>query len=258
MKTITVYAERGLPGGEVQTYRFGARAVRGVPREPLRLNQPCAVAGLAIAHNSEVRAVLVRFGADWVPLVEGQPLTVPPGFRFDAGVIEIDALPDHPHDGTLILQIAETPAEAAMLSRHVSPVTRLSLRRFGKHVFDERHREIHIAAPIAPTGVRQYLAISAAGTYSAIQNIVCGVAGGVRGPGGEWRWFSLGTFDAASLAVEPLVFASASRDAQHAPWEAWKILNMNWKPEDEDDLGISALITCGWDTNFDQPVVPVP
>lgn len=255
MKTVTVYAERGLPGGEVQTYRFGARAVRGVPREPLRLNQPCAVAGLAIAHNSEVRAVLVRFGADWVPLVEGQPLVVPPGFRFDAGVIEVDALPDHPHDGTLILQIAETAAEAAMLSRHISPVTRLSLRRFGKHVFDERHREIHIAAPIAPTGVRQYLAISAAGTYSATQNIICGVLGGVRGPGGEWRWFHLGNFDAAGLAAEPRVFALASEDARHAAWEAWKILNMNWMPEDEDDLGISALITCGWDTgNFSAPL----
>src|SRR5690606_1079066 len=147
----------------------------------------------------------------WVPLVEGQPLAVPPGWRFDAGVIEIDALPDHPHDGTLILQIAETPAEAAMLSRHVSPVTRLSLRRFGRHVFDEAHRDIYIAPPIAPTGVRQYLAISPAGSYDAIKDIGFGVWGGVRGPDGEWRWRLLGTFFATEL-TETKMFASAADD----------------------------------------------
>lgn len=258
MRTVTVHAERGLPGGSAMTYRFGSRAVRGVPVQPLRIPQPGRVCGLAIAHNSEVRAVRVRLRGDWVALVEGQPLVFPEALRggLDGSQLEIDCMEDHPHDGALALQIAEHEDELPMLSRHVSPVTRLSLRRLGRHVFDEAHRDIFVAAPIAPTGVRQYLAISPAGSYDAIKDIGFGVWGGVRGPDGEWRWRLLGTFYASQL-TETKMFASAADDTRHVPWEAWKIQNVSWEPDDPEDIGFSALITCGWDTgDFERPPPP--
>lgn len=255
MRIITVHAERGLPGGLPQTYRFGGRVVRGAPGEPLRIAQPGRICGLAIAHDSEVRAVMVRLRGSWVPLVEGQPLAFPDDLTagLDGSQLEIDALETHPHDGMLRLQIAEAAYEVPFLSRHVSPVTRLSLRRLGRHVFDEVHRDVYIAPPIAPTGVRQYLAISPAGSYDAIKDIGFGVWGGVRGPDGEWRWRLLGTFFATEL-TETKMFASAADDARHVPWEAWKIQNASWEPEDPEDIGFSALVACGWDTgDFERP-----
>lgn len=259
MRIITVHAERGLPGGLPQTYRFGGRVVRGAPSEPLRIAQPGRICGLAIAHDSEVRAVMVRLRGSWVPLVEGQPLAFPDDLTagLDGSQLEIDALETHPHDGMLRLQIAEAAYEVPFLSRHVSPVTRLSLRRLGRHVFDEEHRDIYIAPPLAPSGVRQYLAISPAGQYSAIQDFFINIQGGVRGPGGEWRWRGLGVTAGTLLSNGPMVFASSSYDVQHVPWEAWKLTVETWAPDIAEDLGWSTLITCGWDTgDFERPPPP--
>ena len=82
--------------------------------DPYRQSGVGRVCGLAIAPESEVRSCLVLPPRGLaLPVYQGQPLCEPEHGLDDCGKLIIDAL--DPHDGALVLYVAETPEECAHL-----------------------------------------------------------------------------------------------------------------------------------------------
>lgn len=98
-----------LSDGAPYLMRLGARAVHG----------------LAIAPESEVRAVRVLIDGEWVELVEGAPVRVRPGAV--RGEVYVDRLDFT--DGALVLEVAEDPCEVPLLARAVATSARLTWDR---------------------------------------------------------------------------------------------------------------------------------
>lgn len=85
---------------------------------------PFEVYGLAIAPESEVRAVAVRephAGGRMAQLLEGAPLPIRLEADADELVLDRSIVLDGYHDGRLVLLAAETPAEVPFLPVHFSP-----------------------------------------------------------------------------------------------------------------------------------------